>query len=448
VSERAGFLAGGGGHGHTIDDQHIDQQHRQALACLIGCVVVGTISEARAQGASQPCTGPAPAAAHGPALPPYLGFLAAAATGINTEYAAWDEKQFPHYGGKDTPDEYKRGKTWTFFATLKSGCQDRTPAWQGLKAQLLASGWQLVHEQGPGGGMFGTVHSSANGVDAWINFDTTRAPLLYIEVVEVVPVPVTLTLAQPATTPEQVVPGKGDFPYLTPIPGAKPKGGAHDSKPLLLSRTPSEPQEVVAPGTTTKSYDHPAGVSNVEWIAVYHDALTKAGWSIIRETHSADAQIIAHYGERGRNIWAVLHLNGGDMSFTVGDENDLAKSLAKDCHVALDGVLFDFNKATLKPESEPVLQHVQALITQNAALKLEVQGHTDNVGTDAYNQKLSEDRAAAVVAWLNQHQAKGDRLTSQGYGKTRPVADNNSDEGRAKNRRVEIANTACQPKRP
>ncbi len=419
-------------------------------ACLIICVIAGMVSEARAQGASKPCTGPAPAAtaARGPALPPYLGFLAAAVTGINTEYAAWDERQFPHYGGKDTPDEFKRGKTWTIRGALKSGCQDREPAWQGLKAQLLASGWQLVHEQGPGGGEFGTVHSSANGIDAWINFDTTQAPQVGLEVVEGAPPPVTLTLAQPATTPEQVVPAKGDFPYLAPFPGAKLRGGAHNPAPLFVSRAPQEPEEVVAPASTAKSYDHPAGLSNVEWITVYHDALTKAGWSIIRESHSSDAQIIAHYGARGRNIWAVLHLNNGEMSFAVGDENDLAKTLAKDCHVALDGVLFDFNKATLKPESEPVLQHVQALMTQNAALKLEVQGHTDNVGTDAYNQKLSEDRAAAVVAWLNQHQVKNDRLTSQGYGKTRPVADNNTDEGRAKNRRVEIANTMCQPKRP
>ena len=105
---------------------------------------------------------------------------------------------------------------------------------------------------------------------------------------------------------------------------------------------------------------------------------------------------------------------------------------------ATHGVLFDFNKSTLKPESDPVLQHVQALMAQSPALKLQVQGHTDNVGTDAYNQKLSDDRAAAVVAWLTQHQVKNDRLTSQGYGKTRPVADNNTDEGRAKNRRVDV----------
>ena len=79
-------------------------------------------------------------------------------------------------------------------------------------------------------------------------------------------------------------------------------------------------------------------------------------------------------------------------------------------------------------------------------LKLEVQGHTDNVGNDVYNQTLSEARAKAVVTWLTQHGVAGDRLTARGYGKTKPVADNGSDGGRAKNRRVEIADPRCLPK--
>ena len=63
-------------------------------------------------------------------------------------------------------------------------------------------------------------------------------------------------------------------------------------------------------------------------------------------------------------------------------------------------------------------------------LKLEVQGHTDNVGNDASNQTLSEARAKTVVTWLTQHSVAADRLTAKGYGKTKPVADNGSDEGR------------------
>ncbi len=130
----------------------------------------------------------------------------------------------------------------------------------------------------------------------------------------------------------------------------------------------------------------------------------------------------------------------------AGAADDLARQLGKDCHVALYGVLFDFNKSTLKPESDAVLQHVLGLLQKDAGLKLEVQGHTDNVGNDAYNQKLSEARAKSVVAWLAGHGTAAGRLTFKGYGKTVPVAGNDDDAGRARNRRVEIAKPGCAPK--
>jgi OOP family OmpA-OmpF porin len=76
-------------------------------------------------------------------------------------------------------------------------------------------------------------------------------------------------------------------------------------------------------------------------------------------------------------------------------------------------------------------------------LKIEVQGHTDNVGGDDYNQKLSDSRANAVVEWLRAQGIAADRLTPHGYGLKMPIADNGSDEGRAKNRRVEIKKQDC-----
>jgi OOP family OmpA-OmpF porin len=82
---------------------------------------------------------------------------------------------------------------------------------------------------------------------------------------------------------------------------------------------------------------------------------------------------------------------------------DLSAGLKKSCHVALTGVLFDFNKSTLQPASDPVLQKVADLLSKDPALKVEVQGHTDNVGGDAYNQTLSEARARAVMDWLIKH---------------------------------------------
>ena len=107
------------------------------------------------------------------------------------------------------------------------------------------------------------------------------------------------------------------------------------------------------------------------------------------------------------------------------------------------GILFDFGKATLRPDSEPQLQKVQQLFASDPSLKLVVEGHTDNVGTAAHNQTLSEQRAASVVRWLVAHGVAANRVSSKGYGLTRPIASNDDDAGRAKNRRVELRKEGC-----
>jgi len=201
---------------------------------------------------------------------------------------------------------------------------------------------------------------------------------------------------------------------------------------------------MVANGTLYRYYDFPE-ISNVLLTTAYREAFTKAGWAIVQEANSV---IVAHYAQRGRNIWAMVSPNPGGYVINVADAGwvDLGANLTKACHVVLYGVLFDFNKSTLQPASDAALQPVANLMAADKTLKLEVQGHTDNVGSDAYNQTLSEARAKAVVTWLTQHGVAANRLTAKGYGKTKPVADNGSDEGRAKNRRVEIADPACSPK--
>jgi outer membrane protein OmpA-like peptidoglycan-associated protein len=77
-------------------------------------------------------------------------------------------------------------------------------------------------------------------------------------------------------------------------------------------------------------------------------------------------------------------------------------------------------------------------------LAIEIGGHTDNVGKPDYNMKLSDERAAAVVRWLVQHGIAASRLTSHGYGDTEPLAKNDSDANRAKNRRVELKRKGCK----
>ena len=102
-------------------------------------------------------------------------------------------------------------------------------------------------------------------------------------------------------------------------------------------------------------------------------------------------------------------------------------------------IYFDFNKATIKPESEPILDEVSDFLKANPAMKMEIQGHTDSKGTAAYNLKLSERRAASVKDYLVKNGIASNRLTTKGYGLTKPVATNSTEEGRAKNRRVEFA---------
>jgi OOP family OmpA-OmpF porin len=118
--------------------------------------------------------------------------------------------------------------------------------------------------------------------------------------------------------------------------------------------------------------------------------------------------------------------------------DQMAAEIARTGHVAVYGVNFDTGSARIKPESDKVLGEIASLLRKNAAWKMRVEGHTDDVGGKAANQKLSEQRATAVVAWLTAHGIAADRLTAQGFGDGKPVADNKTEEGRAKNRRVEL----------
>lgn len=102
------------------------------------------------------------------------------------------------------------------------------------------------------------------------------------------------------------------------------------------------------------------------------------------------------------------------------------------------GITFDVNKATIKPQSMSEINRIKTLMDENPNLKFEVQGHTDNTGSAATNQTLSEQRAQAIVDKLVELGVDKKRLTAVGKGQTSPIADNSTEEGKAKNRRVEF----------
>ena len=121
------------------------------------------------------------------------------------------------------------------------------------------------------------------------------------------------------------------------------------------------------------------------------------------------------------------------------DATAMAKDINATGHVALYGILFDTDKTDIKPESAGTIAEVAKYLKQEPAVKLYVVGHTDNVGGHDYNMNLSQRRAAAVVQELTaKHAVPAARLKPAGAGPIAPVAPNDDDAGRAKNRRVEL----------
>jgi lipid-binding SYLF domain-containing protein len=121
-----------------------------------------------------------------------------------------------------------------------------------------------------------------------------------------------------------------------------------------------------------------------------------------------------------------------------GTGTDIDASLTKKSRVTLNDLQFETGKADITPDSEATLNTVVTSLKNNPDWKIRVEGFTDNVGAKEANEKLSADRAEAVATWLADHGIDRSRLSSKGYGESRPVASNKSDSGRAKNRRVEL----------
>jgi outer membrane protein OmpA-like peptidoglycan-associated protein len=143
----------------------------------------------------------------------------------------------------------------------------------------------------------------------------------------------------------------------------------------------------------------------------------------------------------GRTIAVVDVVRGTprEEKMVLMQAGEMASAISRAGAVALYGIYFDFDKADVKAESEPTLDQIARLLKDNTALKLLVVGHTDSVGGFASNMELSQRRAAAVVsALVTRYSISPDRLTPVGVSSASPVASNKFDEGRAKNRRVEL----------
>jgi outer membrane protein OmpA-like peptidoglycan-associated protein len=191
--------------------------------------------------------------------------------------------------------------------------------------------------------------------------------------------------------------------------------------------------------------------SAIQIVRNYTNAIKKAGGQIIYEYEDGGSQnAVMKLVKDKKEVWVYVYAAGHTYNLNiiekeamsqdvVADANSMATAIKETGKIALYGIYFDTGLAVLKAESQPTLQEIAKLLKANPGLKLYVVGHTDNTGTFDANMKLSMERAASVVnALVSQHGVTAAALKACGDGPTAPVATNDTPEGKALNRRVEL----------
>lgn len=276
---------------------------------------------------------------------------------------------------------------------------------------------------------------------------------------------VTITRGQAAAPPQvfrpptaiaESVTDTQDFPYVPALPGARLVATKRINEPLELRSATADDEAVLAGmAYVQKTYERPGTLTATVFVSTFRDSLFAAGWKLIGSTRLDDVatqletvNVAAYYAANGRLIFARLSQEpDGPYQVSVADvgAEDWSAALAKDCRIRPYTIQFDLDRATFRPEAMPSLEKLAETLKARNAPVVEVQGHSDNIGPagDAARQLLSETRAKAVATWLAEHGVAAGKLSSKGYGKTRPIAANDSDLGRALNRRIEIVRTGC-----
>ncbi len=187
--------------------------------------------------------------------------------------------------------------------------------------------------------------------------------------------------------------------------------------------------------------------SGLQVVRNYQNAIKQVGGEVLWESNRETTLKLV---KKGTEFWSLVSEYGKAVTITIVERQAMkqdvvanaevwANDLKATGHAAVYGIYFDTGSAAVKPESEPALQEVAKLLGGDASLKVYVVGHTDSVGGLESNLKLSQARAEAVrTALTARHGIAAARLTAQGVGPLAPVASNATDEGKAKNRRVEL----------
>lgn len=193
----------------------------------------------------------------------------------------------------------------------------------------------------------------------------------------------------------------------------------------------------------------PAGTSSVQTYRNAENALKAKGYQILFVNNYGNNSRFTFTARQGAQ-WITFYSDRLDYQVITVKEKQLEQQMQANTaagwgeqinqtgRATIYGINFDTGKAIIRPDSEAVLKELLGLLQKQPDWSLMVAGHTDNVGTDAVNVPLSQQRAEAVVAWLSAKGVERWRLVPAGFGPKKPIADNGTEDGRAKNRRVDL----------
>lgn len=247
----------------------------------------------------------------------------------------------------------------------------------------------------------------------------------------------------PAFLYAQDVEGSKDHPMFSRMPGFIITEYRFDEFGSEEFVDENENDVTVEGRKTYVYYESEELVAPLKVIRNYTNAAKKIGGKAIEYTAS---RAYVNIKKDGKEVWAEIYAGDYYYYLTIVEKAEViqeitANDILKDLNATGKAVLyinFDSGRSTIKEDSKPIIEQISELLESNPEIGLSIEGHTDSQGDNAANQKLSESRAQAVVDAIVATGIKSDRLSSKGYGEGQPVADNSTEEGRAKNRRVEL----------
>jgi OOP family OmpA-OmpF porin len=269
--------------------------------------------------------------------------------------------------------------------------------------------------------------------------------------VTLIAVALVLAAALPLAAQEDVK-GSQDYPLFSRWPGYYIADYNHQKFSSFTYQLENGPENVEGEFFHLSYYARPGAeaTSGLEVVRNYENAIRKAGGTVLYTL--GNSFTVGKVVTEGKEIWvkaswanygSVIYLDlvqRQAMEQTIEANADTWLSdITSTGRAAVYGITFDTDKAVIKPESEPVLAEMAKLLKDNPTLDVFIVGHTDSTGSYDHNLQLSKDRAAAVVnALVSGHGIAAARMTAVGVGPVAPVASNNTEEGKAKNRRVEL----------